>query len=201
MQEIQQIAVTAMPPSSVWEIWAAGMKMWLDVLTAFGTVGAVAVALWIALRDGRERKRVQRSNALVTGWLVAPELGELKTTFLYLRQFLNQIQAETAVGQPISDGMRRLLAYAASRMQLTSSGARLAYLADLESDTGAAIAALVGQVPKIQSSVQQIASHPGPLTDSDLGVITKLLEGCNLIESYLAAVNFDSLAPGANRSG
>ena len=54
MHEVHQIAVTSMPAASWAEIWAAGMKLWLDVLTSFGTIGAVVVALSLASRGRRD---------------------------------------------------------------------------------------------------------------------------------------------------
>lgn len=190
MQEIHQIAVTSMPAATGWDVWAALVKLSLDVMTALGTLGAVVVALWIALRDGREKAREKRASAQFTGWLLAPELGELKATCVYLRKFITQIRAFAPVGNPIPEPMRNLLLFTASRMDMAASNARLTHLKDLPGEEGLAIAALVGQVPKIQASVRLIAGYDGPTTVDDHAVITKLLEGCDLLESYLAAVDF-----------
>nr|BDD43676.1 hypothetical protein 11 [Pseudomonadaceae bacterium] len=52
---------------------------WWEVMTAFGTIGAAIGAVWIALSDRSEAKRVKKVQSIIYVWKINPFLKELDT--------------------------------------------------------------------------------------------------------------------------
>ncbi|KNE23857.1 hypothetical protein [Achromobacter spanius] len=188
MQEIHQIAITSLPDSSMAEILVAGWKMSLDMLTALGTIGAVAAAIWIATRDARERRERRRVDAIISAWLVAPEVAELKEGVNMLRRSLNAILSGQVPGLPMPEGMQTFLRYLVGRLDMPLTSSRVQHLPDFGTKTGPALAALLGQLPAIKTSIRGLIELDGALQSGDLTVCRQLLKGCDLLDGYLADV-------------
>ncbi|WP_353191370.1 hypothetical protein [Pandoraea pnomenusa] len=159
---------------------SSGGKDWVDVATAIGTVGAVAVAGAIALRDARWRRETKESEAVIAWGLVNDEL----------RVKADELQEVVSVFAREPDRMRRsgegytVAKRVSEQLELTIPHDMLIKLASLPGGRGGYIAEAVGLFPTIRRLLETYIStgSPDAVYTSRAMAVTKIEQALRNIE-------------------
>lgn len=158
----------------------------LSAMTAFGTVGAVVVAL-VATAIARLEtfKHTQRSREILES-AIGPELIALSGRLRGVRILLDKLRrVETGHPLPLVD--RNTLAWAAKDIQAPFCSAALDKLSHLPRENANAIAGLVGLTPTLQSQLLWLSTVDSiPMDDEFHLLIGSYLANCDEIGSLLS---------------
>lgn len=159
---------------------------WWDLLTAFGTLGAVTTALGIAIHDSRRRENDTKATIRVFGavfqsdvmrvWALAS--GEIKPTVEWI--------VALGVGQEWPEGQRLLLRKKASDLQTPVLHQFLPLASQFPPSVASAIAVVLGEVVLIKHHVEGLCDEPKALIDrSDVKACKLILSAIGQIESKI----------------
>lgn len=164
-----------------WKTSIAGTKKdWIEIANAVGTVGAVAAAVGIALRDARWRRETKESEAVIAWGLVSDELRvkgdelrEVLSVFLTEPDRMRRSAEGTSAAQRVS-----------ANLALTSPHDMLMKLASLPGRRGAHIARAVGLFPSIRQLLEGYVrtGSPDELYTSRQMAVTKIKDALQSIE-------------------
>lgn len=130
----------------------------LSAMTAFGTLAAVCVALWVADRQRLDVAAMDARAGRVAYWIVRPEVLKLREQFRDLDISLDGIR-RLDDGLPIPLHERRLISQVTSRMSMDGTKEVLDKLPLLSLGAGEKVAEVYGSFERLKSHLAQIASH------------------------------------------
>ncbi|OWT61703.1 hypothetical protein [Candidimonas nitroreducens] len=137
---------------------------WLNAMTAFGTVGSVMLALWLALSDGRERAQWRAREAVIVRWMISAEIGNIAATVDDLKAELLKIRG-MSVGDRIDPLTMGRLRWSVGELKIPASHLVLDKVDVLNQSEGQAIAELVGKVPYLQRNLRRFCTVVAPISE------------------------------------
>lgn len=160
---------------------------WWDLITAFGTLGAVITALGIAIHDSRRRVNDTKATIRVFGavfqsdvmrvWALAK--GEMKP--------IVELIETLGIGQEWPEDQRQLLRKKASDLQTPVLQQFLPHASQFPPAIASAIAVVLGEVVLIKHHTEGLCGEPKFLIDrSDLHACRLILSAIEQIDSKIS---------------
>lgn len=137
---------------------------WWELMTAFGTVGAVIVALGLALKEANERRLGRLRQRAILRWVVGPEIGTLAGNLHATRTVLARLKA-TSLGGTMNKEDLVLLKWLAEKLQLPACQGVLDRIDVLYHSESFALAAIVGKTPLLQSQLLWLSTLIIPVNE------------------------------------
>jgi hypothetical protein len=138
---------------------AAAEAKWWDLMTAFGTVGAVLVAIWFGLSDVRMRGAERARACNVYQWYFLPEIGQAKPVVNSMIEFIERIEREE-VGFEINQADLEYLDLLCKLIQLPTINAHIAALVHLPEEHGRLLAKIASNGTEVAYRMRQLMENP-----------------------------------------
>ena len=159
---------------------------WLNAMTAFGTVGSVMLALWLALSDGRERAQWRTREAVIVRWMISAEIGNVAATIDDLRAELLKIR-EMPIGDRIDPLTMGKLRWSVGELKIPASHLVLDKVDVLNQSEGQAIAELVGKVPYLQRGLRRFCTIVAPISELTMQQVDAYLSSITALHDSLVS--------------
>lgn len=156
---------------------------WWDLLTAFGTLGAVITALGIAIHDSRRRHNDAKATIRVFGAVFKSDVMRIwALTNGEIKQIVERL-VSLGDGQEWPEDQRLLLKKKASELQTPVLQQFLPQVSQFPPSIASAIAVVLGDVALIKHHVDGLCDEPKTMIgQSDL-------KSCRLILSAIGRIN------------
>lgn len=160
---------------------------WWELVTAFGTVGAVVVAIYFSLRDALRKRESEELSAEIAHARIAPELGQLRFA-LSSAVWSAQKLALVEENEPRSRGDIYLLSRLAECLSLPLSSLKCELLLPAKPDRARQLSAILGEAVRVKESVARVVGfgdtqpNSGGLTT--LMLVQRICELGTLVDTY-----------------
>lgn len=132
---------------------------WWDLMTAFGTVGAVATAIWFGLADVRMRRAERARASNVYQWLFVPEIGQAMPAVNSMIEFIERVEREE-IGFKINSTELDYLEVLCNLIQVPTINAHIGALVHLPESLGRQIARIASNGTVVAYRMRQIRENP-----------------------------------------
>lgn len=130
---------------------------WLGAMTAFGTVGAVLVAIWATRADSIRRIGERRRLHSVFRWILMVDAIRAQVKLEELSEIVQKF-VELKPGEELTDEFRSYALDLADSLVTPSLDKHIESLVYLHHDTAEALAALAANLPSLQANSRQLFS-------------------------------------------
>lgn len=161
---------------------------WWELMTAFGTVGAVVVAIYFSLRDALRKRESEELSAEIAQARIAPELGQLLFA-LSSAVWSAQKLALVEENEPRSRSDIYLLSRLAECLSLPLSSLQCELLLPAKPDHARQLSAILGEAVRVKEAVSTVVgfgdSQPNSGGLTTLMLVQGICELGALVNAYL----------------